>query len=160
MGTPQRIGTDDPEKIVLGNIAEFGWHAVNVIEDNGQPPWSYSIGLYESWQFPEIIIIGRSRAIAHLILSTIATDLDDNHRPDLNLPTDLVLPGAACLLLEVAARYYPDYVGFARWYYRRRHFTLYQIIWPNNDGHYPWDPRAPGTFKEWQPLLGEAPKSI
>jgi hypothetical protein len=28
-------------------------------------------------------------------------------------------------------------VGFARWYHRGHHFPLYQLIWPNNDGHYP-----------------------
>jgi hypothetical protein len=27
---PQRIATDDLEKIVLTNSADFGWHAVNV----------------------------------------------------------------------------------------------------------------------------------
>jgi hypothetical protein len=33
----------------------------------------------------------------------------------------------------------------------------YQIIWPNNDGHYPWSPSATKAFKEWQPVLGAAP---
>jgi Domain of unknown function (DUF4262) len=55
----------------------------------------------------------------------------------------------------VAQRYYHDYVGFARWYYRGKPFSLYQIIWPSNDGHYPWSPHAPESFKEWQPVLGE-----
>jgi hypothetical protein len=49
-------------------------------------------------------------------------------------------------------------VGFARWYYRGHHFPLYQLIWPNNDGSYPWDADAPDSFKEWQPVLGEAPR--
>jgi hypothetical protein len=35
-----RIAKDEPERIVLSNIREFGWHAVNVIEDNGCPPWT------------------------------------------------------------------------------------------------------------------------
>jgi hypothetical protein len=160
MGKPQRIGADDLERQVIHNIADFGWHAVNVIEDDGHPPWTYSIGFYETWNYPEMIIIGRSRATAHHILNTIATDLDDNHRPDLNVPTDLLLRGSPCLYLQVADRYYSDYVGFARWYYRRRHFPLYQILWPGNDGHYPWHPNAPGSFKEWQPVLGKMPNDI
>ena len=40
MNQTQRIGKDDPEKIVLANIAECGWHCVNVVEDDGHPPWS------------------------------------------------------------------------------------------------------------------------
>jgi ribulose 1,5-bisphosphate carboxylase large subunit-like protein len=34
MTNHQRIAKDEPERIVLNNIAEFGWHAVNIIEDN------------------------------------------------------------------------------------------------------------------------------
>lgn len=97
------------------------------------------MGLYETWSHPEVIIIGRSCATAHHILDTIATDLDDD-RPglDLNQTTTNLIPGAAFCFLEVDNRYYHDYVGFARWYYRswyyrKRHFPLYQIIWPNNE---------------------------
>ena len=64
MSNPQRVAKDEPERIVLNNINEFGWHAVNVIEDDGHPPWSFTIGLYETWQHPELIVIGRSRATA------------------------------------------------------------------------------------------------
>lgn len=44
MTNPQRIPKDEPERIVLSNIQEFGWHCVNVIEDDGHPPWSLTIG--------------------------------------------------------------------------------------------------------------------
>jgi Domain of unknown function (DUF4262) len=120
-------------------------------------PWSFSIGFYETWEFPELIIFGRSRATARHILNTIAIGLDDNHRPDLSTTTDTLIPGAKCLFLEVLERYYQDYVGFALWYYRKRKFPLYQIIWPNSDGLYPWSPSATKAVKEWQPVLGEVP---
>jgi Domain of unknown function (DUF4262) len=42
----------------------------------------------------------------------------------------------------------------AVWYYRRRQFPLYQIVWPNNNGHYPSSPDATRAFSEWQPVLG------
>jgi hypothetical protein len=157
MTTSDRIGADKLERQIIHNVNEFGWHAVNVIEDDGHPPWSYIIGFHDTWNHPEIIIIGRSRATAHYILETIAAGLGDNRRLDLTATTDLLLPGAACHFVEVAERYYPDYVGFARWYYRRRHFSLVQIVWPNNDGRYPWNADAARSFKEWQPVLGLVP---
>jgi Domain of unknown function (DUF4262) len=156
MGTAQHIAKDDPEKIIISNIADFGWHAVNVIEDDNHPPWTYTIGFHETWGFPETTIIGRSRATAHHILNTIATGLDDNHRPDLSLPTNILIPGAKCFFLEVSPQYYSDYVGFARWYYRKRQFPLYQIIWPNGDGLYPWESQASRALKEWQPVLSNS----
>jgi len=43
MATPQRITRDDLGKIVVNNIAEYGWHCVT--EDDSHPCWSYTIGL-------------------------------------------------------------------------------------------------------------------
>ena len=40
MNQPQRFTRDDLGKIVLANINEFGWHCVNVVEDDDHPPWS------------------------------------------------------------------------------------------------------------------------
>lgn len=82
-----------------------------------------------------------------------------NCTPDLTDPDDYLLLGLRCLFLEVNTRYYSDYVGFARWFYRKRHFSLYQIVWQNNDGLYPWDYGAPQCFKEWQPILGRKPST-
>jgi hypothetical protein len=106
-----------------------------------------------------VIIIGRSRATAHHILDTIATGLDHDRPLDLTTAAYTLLPGTACHFIEVADRYYSDYVGFAKWYYRRRQFPLVQLVWPNNDGQYPWSPSATKAFKEWQPVLGDRPRN-
>src|ERR1700730_6571790 len=49
MTASDRIGADDLERQVIHNINEFGWHAVNVIEDDNHPPWSYPIGFHDTW---------------------------------------------------------------------------------------------------------------
>jgi hypothetical protein len=157
MSNPQRVAKDEPERIVLNNINEFGWHAVNVIEDDDYPPWSFTIGLYETWQHPELIVIGRSRATAHKMLECLATQIENGSAPDFADHDPYPLLGIPCHFIEVNPRYYSDYVGFALWFYRKRRFPLYQIIWPGNDGLFPWHPRAPSTFREWQPLLGNSP---
>jgi hypothetical protein len=33
MSNSQRLAKDERKRIVLNNIAEYGWHAVNIIED-------------------------------------------------------------------------------------------------------------------------------
>jgi hypothetical protein len=144
---------------VIANINEYGWHCVNAIEDDGHPPWTFTIGLYETRNHPEPIIIGRSRATSHYMLDKIATAPDEDRRYDLTCPALDLLPGIACYFIEAHAQHYHDYVGFARPYYRGKHFPLYQIVWPSNDGHYHWDKAARNSFKEWQPVLGRAPKA-
>lgn len=57
-------GTDLAEEKVLDDIAEYGWHATNVVEDDGHSPWTFTIGLYDTSRFPELMIIGRSRVTA------------------------------------------------------------------------------------------------
>jgi hypothetical protein len=94
-GNKQPTANDDNE---CPSHHEFGWHAVNVIEDDDHPPWTYSIDFWETWNFPELIIIGRSRATAHHALETAATCLDDNQRPDLNQATDTVIPAPNAFL--------------------------------------------------------------
>jgi Domain of unknown function (DUF4262) len=155
MNHPQPVAKDEPERIVLNNISEYGWHCVNVVEDDGHPPWSFTIGLYETWNHPELIIIGRSRATSHEILKTLANDIELNDPPNLTNPDGHLLLGMRCLFVEVLPRYYSDYVGFALWYYRKRKFPMHQIVWPNNEGCYPWDDQASPTVKDWQPVLGD-----
>lgn len=157
---PQHTSTDELGNIVLANVNDFGWHCVNVIEDDSHPPWSYTIGFYETWGFPELIVIGRSRATAHYMLNTIADKLDNNERPPLDQPTGNLLTGMKCRFIEVLPRYYSDYVGFARSFYRKRQFPIYQLVWSNGDGQYPWHPSVPKLFKEWQPVLGATPKDV
>jgi hypothetical protein len=52
MTRPQRLTHADLDKIVVNNVNEFGWHCVNVIEDDNRSPWSYTIGLCETWDTP------------------------------------------------------------------------------------------------------------
>ncbi len=124
MGKPQRTGTDLGEQKVLSDIAEYDWHCMHVIEDDGQPPWSFTIGLYDTWQHPELIVVGRSRATAHEMLSAIAGEIEDGRPPDLTSADPYLVMGMPCRFIQVLPRYYSDYVGFARWYYRERHFPL------------------------------------
>jgi hypothetical protein len=36
----QSTATDDGERKVLDDIAKYGWHCLNILEENGQPPWA------------------------------------------------------------------------------------------------------------------------
>lgn len=151
---PQRVGTDDGERKVIADIEKFGWHCAHILEENGEPPWTFTIGLYETWQHPELIITGLSKDVAHRMLDIIAVRLEEKSPIDLTTATDALLEGYSCCFVEVPKQNYFVNVGFARWYYRGNNFPLYQIVWPSKDGHFPWNPNATESFRRWQPLLG------
>jgi hypothetical protein len=77
------------------------------------------------------------RATSHEMLKTLSNDIEMNSPPDLTDSAGHWLLGMKCHFLEVNARYFSDYVGFALWYYRKRRFPPYQVVWPNSDGLYP-----------------------
>jgi hypothetical protein len=68
-------------------------------------------------------VIGRSRATSQAMLKTTADDIELNDPPNLTDPNGRQLLGMKCHFLEVNTRYY-----------RKRHFPLHQIVWPNADG--------------------------
>src|SRR5437899_8586697 len=131
----QRTATDEGERKVLGDIAEYGWHCLNVLEENGQAPWTFTIGLFETWKHPELIVFGLKRDVAHKVLNVVAVGLAEGRRIDLSKPTDELLERLSCHFVEVPKRHYHEHVGFARWYYQGNKFPLYQIVWPSREGH-------------------------
>lgn len=152
----QTNGTDDGERKLLDDIAKYGWHCLNILAEKDLPPWTFSVGLYTTWQHPEIIIFGLKREVAHEIVNIIATGVAAGRRLDLSLPTDELMNNGSCVFVEVPHDQYSEHVGFARWYYQGDKFPLYQIVWPSREGLFPWHERASESFRLWQPVLGQA----
>ncbi|WP_226469898.1 DUF4262 domain-containing protein [Luteimonas panaciterrae] len=138
---------------VLRNIKTYGWHCNHVFADQEQSGFSYTIGLYESYGHPEMIIFGLPHTITHPILIDIA-DAAKSGRPfDLSKPTDALIVDYSCCFAEVSADRYEEHATAARWYYRDKPFPAYQIIWPSREGLFPWHPSATGQFRAVQPVI-------
>jgi hypothetical protein len=151
----QSIGTDDGERKVLEDIAKYGWHCLSILEEDGKPPWAFTIGLFQTWEHPELIVFGLKNNVAHQILNIVAEGLAENRRIDLARPTDDLLQNGSCVFIEVPRSEYREHVGFARWYYEGDNFPLYQVVWPSREGYFPWNARARDGFRSWQPVLGQ-----
>jgi hypothetical protein len=149
-----RVGSDDAERKVLADVEKFGWHCLNIFEEDGQPPWTFSIGFHKTWNFPELIVIGLKREVAHSTLNIVAIQLAEGRRLDLASATDELFNDFACCFVEVPKPMYREYVGTARWFHGGDAFPLYQIVWPSRDGYFPWNESASESYKQWQPVLG------
>ena len=154
------VAEDAGEQKVLDDIAKYGWHCVNILAEGHEGPYSFTIGLFHAYQYPELLIYGLKSEVAHKVLSNAVEDLPQGRRLDLNAPTDELLVGYSRCFVEVPASKYFEHVGWARWYYRGNGFSLYQIVWPSRDGYFPWHPKASQEFKQCQPVLGHAPVGI
>jgi len=152
-----RVGSDDSERKVLADVAQYGWHVVNILEEGDSPPWTFTIGLHKTWQHPEFIILGLKKDVAYAILKTLVDAIKEQRPIDLSVPTNELLHNGACCFVEVSKKNYAAYVGFALWYYEGNNFPLVQVVWPSKENHFPWNVQATDGYKQRQPVLADTP---
>jgi Domain of unknown function (DUF4262) len=147
-------GEDSGERKVIADIAKFGWHCVHIHGEGDIVEYTFTVGLFQTCQHPELIIFGIPSKVSHQIL-TIAADAAKSGEPlELSQTTQSLLEGYPCCFAEVPRTEYREYVGYARWYYEGDGFPLYQIVWPARSGQFPWDQLASAEFKRAQPVIG------
>jgi len=152
----QTVGQHPGEQKVIDDIAKFGWHCVNILPEGDLGPYSFTIGLQQTYGHPELIIFGLPSNVAHEVLTVAVGFIQIGNPIDLSLPTDLLLEGYPCVFVKVPESQYHEQVGFCRWYYQGNAFGLHQIVWPTRDGHFPWHPSVSEPFRANQPVLGHA----
>ena len=151
------VGEDEGEQRVIDDVATYRWHCVSIHPEGDHVGYAFTVGLFQSFGHPELIIFGLSAQIAHQILA-IAADAAKAGAPlDLAQPTDALLNDYICCFVEVPRTEYYENVGYCRWYYQGNNFPLYQIVWPSRSGLYPWHEQAPPEFRAAQPVIAHVP---
>lgn len=154
----RKIGEDAPEQQVIDDIAEYGWHCVNILAEGDLPGFAFTVGNFESHNHPEFIIFGLRSEVAHRVLDLAVSGLKSGAIFDLSVPTYELLNDYPCVFVQVPEAEYQEHVGFCRWYYEGNNFPLYQIVWPSKDGKFPWHADASDSFRAAQPTLGHSPQ--
>jgi hypothetical protein len=149
------VGEDKSEQKVIDDIAQYGWHCVNIMAEGENVEYSFTIGLFQSYGHPELIIFGLPSSVSHQVLAIAADAAKAGSPLDLTRPTDALLNNYSCCFVEVPFSEYRDHVGYARWYYQGNNFPLYQIVWPSRSGLFPWHHQATAEFRGAQPVLGQ-----
>jgi Domain of unknown function (DUF4262) len=147
------IKPDKTEKKLLADIKKTGWHVINVPADEAGPSFSYSIGLYETFGHPEIIIVGLKGEVAHGLINRIGEAVREGKKFSSGKFYSGIIDSFKCFLLTVAEKNYEEYVGYARWHYQGNQFPLLQCLFPTVTGKFPW--QWPSDKKHLQPILGK-----
>jgi hypothetical protein len=141
------------DKKVHSDVQTFGFHIINVLEDDDGPPHSFSIGFYQSFQHPEVVIIGLKSELMQNMIVWMGDDLKNGSQFQAGKEYPELLEGFSCTFRKVAKRHYKEYLGYAIWFYEGNEFPVLQCVWPTTKGYFPWDKKYPKDLVDWQPLL-------
>ncbi len=146
---------DKGDEKLLADIEEFGWHVLNITEDESGPRFSYSVGLFKTFGHPEIIIIGLKHELAHVLINNIGHDIKSGKKYQSGQFYADILDNFDCLMIDVKKEHFREHVGYGGWYYKGDNFPLLQCIYPTVKGIYPWDKNWPEDIRYLQPILGD-----
>jgi Domain of unknown function (DUF4262) len=148
----------DPDDILRRQqdlITRFGWAVTGVFPtgpDDGYP-FAYTVGLTElGGGHPEFVIAGLHHRYSQPLLNDMAGRVRDGHSFTHGQTINDLLHSLDAVLIDgpINADLWP---GAAIRRYGADRIRLRQIVWPDRDGHFPWQDGyaiPPGV----QPLLG------
>jgi len=144
----------EAKQAILENIEKYGCHLALLEADNYLPPFVYSIGLFKKFEHPEIICFGLKTEVMASILNHACDLVKAGEKLVPNKRYSGFLEGYDIQFLIVDKEFYPNYVGYAGWFYDMTFdFPVLQLVWPDKQHNFPWDEEFNSEWKFKQPLL-------
>jgi hypothetical protein len=144
------------EHQILDKIEKHGFAHIFVSASETAPSFCYTLGLTKNFNHPELIIVGLPQEVSGGILNVIGRAAIAGNPVDMTKPSDQVLKGFSALFGEVVDPVvFENYTSSAGWLNQGQPYKLYQVIWPDNQGLFPWNEKASEPFKRTQTLLCE-----
>jgi hypothetical protein len=140
---------------VLADVAEQGVHLVHVPGDGpGGPSYSYTVGLWESFEQPEVVVFGMPEDVAQDLLEALADDASEGKRFQAGERHEGLLVGYPVRLFALPADFAAARLSLLAWAYEGAAVPVVQLVWPDKQGRWPWEPDVRDGFAEAQPVPG------
>jgi hypothetical protein len=145
------------EKQIISDVAQYGFHVAIVLGDGYSPTFAYTIGLYKTYGYPELICFGLPQNLLHSVLWSGKELLDKQPVPDQALGYPNFISDYDVRLLPVDKAWHKYYFGYGIWFNKSQDFPALQIVWPDKKGLFPWEEEFNPHWKAGQPLLDRNP---
>ena len=146
---------DNFDQTTLENIARFGCSVLHVPEEDDLPPFSFSVGITKTAAAPELIVIGLRQELAQTLINDYYQRVRAGEAFRAGERYAGFLEEFDVALERVAESFYEEYLGYNLGFYEGANFEALQLIYPNTEGIWPWEPEADAWFQARQPLLQE-----
>lgn len=146
---------DRSEREFVAKVRESGFFSTSVVGDDEGPGFSFTTGFWVSARQPELIMFSVKHEIAHDVFWDLFRDAKAKKAIPLGRKTDQLFANLPAYAFPVAKRFYADHLGRSRWFYGGDGFPCIQIVWPDREGVFPWEPGFDPEFADDQPDLTE-----
>lgn len=126
---------------------------VEVAEESGAAPFTFSVGAWRRFQVPEAIAVGLPPGVGARLVDTYVRRAAAGKRFIPGVRYHDFFDHVPITLERVAKGHYYPYFGHAFLLYPEGDFRAVQLIVPTPDQVWPWQPDAPPGFAAWQPVL-------
>jgi Domain of unknown function (DUF4262) len=149
------VAADEHDRKLLLDIEHMGWHVLGIRGDERGPQYSFSVGIYYTFGHPEILVMGLSSEVAHKFINLIPVHIAGGRSFRQGERTDELAEGFVCSFIPVSLEHYEEYLGYGIWFYRemKQPFPVLQLVWPDNQGLFPWESKYDERYCNLQRLL-------
>jgi hypothetical protein len=137
------------EQWVHDTIVEVGWAVVGI---SGETPYAFTVGLWHSYELPELAMFGLREQDMQVWLNSCVGLIRDRpvQIPDAE-PFGGVLERFPVQLRAVDPSWHRALFAPMGAYYGTSDVPVRQLVWPDREGRWPWNPAATATCRERQP---------
>ncbi len=147
---------DEAERQFVASVREHGWFGTHVFADDDNPGFSFTTGRWLHTGQPELILFAFRNDIAQDVFWELYRNAVSGTPLPVGEPSDQAFANLPSYAFPVAKRFYPEYLGWSRWFYGNDDFPCQQIVWPDRDGVFPWQDGFDPNFIGLQPDLTDA----
>ena len=143
------------QKKINDDVQRVGWSVISVFADQPTltPGFAYTVGLYKTLRFPEVVILGLPPDAAQPILNTLGKRVREGRRTPMGERLANLAEGHEMVLQEIAPDAIDRHLVQACNWYKGHHFSAAQLIWPDPANRMPWEPDFDQRYRFAQPLL-------
>lgn len=151
---------DEQEAKCLADIASHGWHVIQVFDENGElPDFAYSVGLWQTFDHPEVIVFGHNYEWCAGMVNAVGEDVRAGRRFTHGDRDTSFLAPFEVAFLDVLKEHYEEHLGWDRWFYRDDDFPALQCVFQERASNaYPWQDGCTDRGRWMQPILGHPPR--
>lgn len=154
-------GLEKYAQLVWEKVEESGWAVVSVMgasESEKDPGYAYTVGLFENYSHPELMIAGLPRETSAGILNQLGLRVSKGENFEICEPVDRVIRGHKARFSSMDPSWIQKMMGLNDLYIPIEDLPAIQTLWPDEQGLFPDEVGCDISVKRLQPLCANPPK--